>query len=98
MCKGMHFFFPFALALLDFFLPFSCLQIRKFGSLSLLFWLKKRLARKLFGSVGKALTFREELETRKRFGSVGEAPTFGEELILTRGTLGFIWFACCCSF
>lgn len=57
---------------------------------------KGSLARKLFGSVGEALTFREELETRKTFGLVAKALTFGEELMLTRDTLGFTLF-CCCS-
>lgn len=56
--------------------------------LSLLFLLKERLVRKQFGSVGGALTFREELETRKLFGSVCESPlprppTSGEEPMLT---------------
>lgn len=49
-------------------------------------WVKESLARKLFGSVSEALTFREELETRKTFGLVAKALTFGEELMLTRDT------------
>lgn len=45
---------------LRFFHLFGCLQIQGFGSLGLLFLLKKRLSRKPFGSAGEVLTFREE--------------------------------------